>query len=248
MDPNVTLVSAYYIMKSKFTVSKYETWIKNFMTIKSNKLIFTDSNSIKHIKKYDTCNTQYIILDINDFLVSKYDSQWPLHHQMDHEKNHSIDLYKIWAEKSNFLLHAINKNLYNTDYFVWCDIGCFRNPKRMKEFQYWPQSKNIKNIVFLQLKDFTKNEKQNIYTLDERFRKEVRIGGGIIAGNIKNIKKWHTLYYNNMDEFFKHNIFAGKDQNIYGFTILQNPDLITLVKPPKNYKYDVWFYLEDYLN
>ena len=250
MDTNVTIVTAYYVINSKFPASKYGEWIQKFMKIKSNKVIFTDNKSKNYISKYElkNTNTTYIITDIKDFLVSKYDNLWDKHLRMDHEKNHNINLYKIWAEKTNFMLKAMNINPYNTTNFVWCDIGCFRNDMRINNFLHWPKSKKINDkVILLQLYNFLPKELVNVNKIDERFRKVVRIGGGIIAGNLDTIPKWHNAYYQTLQKFFENNIFAGKDQNVYAFTILQNPSLVHIVRPPANCNH-IWVYLQDYLN
>jgi hypothetical protein len=249
MDKNITLVSAFYIFRSKFSVSKYKEWIQNFMTIQSNKVIFTNQETLPHIQEFDVHhNTKYVIVEIQNFLTSQYDDIWEKHYQLDYEKYHTVNLYKIWAEKTNFLTKAIELNYYKTDYFVWCDIGCFRNRQRMPEFPYWPQSQNIKNkVLFLQIQPFLPHELQNIQTIDNRFQFVNRIGGGIIAGHKTQLLQWHTKYYEMLQNFFKNNVFAGKDQSVYAFTILQNPELTETIQIPKNYPYDRWFYLEDYL-
>lgn len=250
MDKNITLVSAFYIFKSKFSVDKYKGWIKNFMKLKSNKVIFTNKETISHIQGFGhSQNTRFIMLEIPDFLTSKYDEEWKKHLEMDHEKYHTINLYKIWAEKTEFLHKAINLNCYSTDYFVWCDIGCFRNPKRINEFINWPKSNQIHNkVIFLEIKPFSNSETQNIQNVDIRFKRADRIGGGIIAGHKTKLLEWHAKYFDMLQQFFNKGVFAGKDQSVYAFVILQNPELVEIIKAPKDYKHDIWFYLEDYLN
>jgi len=252
IDGNVTLVTAYYQIKSKFSVSRYESWIQNFMKIRSNKIIFTDSRSVQSIKKYDDggAKNHYVILEMTEFLTSKYEPQWKRSLLKDHEKSyHTVPLYKIWAEKIEFLRKSVIMNPYNTDNFVWCDIGCFRNTSRIDEFREWPKSSNIKNkIIFLEIEQFLSKERLDVHKIDERFKHVVRVGGGIIAGNRSTIPKMHKLYYGLLQRFFETNTFAGKDQNVYAFMILQNPELTNLVSVPTNYRHDKWFYLEDYLN
>jgi hypothetical protein len=250
MDTNVTLVSAFYIFKSKFHVNKYLEWIQNFMKIKSNRIIFTNKDTLPYIQQFDiTKNTIYIIVEIPDFLTSKYNEIWEKQIELDHEEYHTINLYKIWAEKSEFLRKAIELNHYSTDYFVWCDVGCFRNQSRIHEFVNWPKSNKIKDkVIFLQIDHIRMREMKNPYNIDNRFKFVSRIGGGIIAGHKDKLLQWHKLYFDMLQQFFDKGVFAGKDQNVYAFVILQNPGLIELVSAPNGYKYDIWFYLEDYLN
>ena len=246
----LTLVSAYYIIKSKYEPQTYERWINNFMKIKTHKIIYTDENSIDTIKKYDVYNknkTKYIIFPISDFLLSKYNNLWTKHHEMDIEKEkHSIELYKIWGEKLNFLKKAIKLNPFDSSHFVWCDIGAFRCVNKISKYLNWPKPTNLEKIIFLNLRSFEKTDKDEITT--NNFKIQYRIGGGIIGGNIKSILQFHEKLYEMYDYCFNNDIFCGKDQNIYILTILKNPNLVKLIKIPKHYKGNSWFYLEDYLN
>jgi len=250
MDKNITLVSAFYTFPSKFPVAQYKVWIQNFMQLQSQKVIFTNQETLPHIQECDpnAQKTHYILVEIKDFLTSQYDEQWKQHYEIDHEKYHTVNLYKVWGEKANFLHKAIESNPYNTDYFVWCDIGCFRNKNRMPELQYWPQTRKIKNkVVFLQIQSFQPHELLNQHVIDNRFQFVNRIGGGIIAGHKDQLKIWCSKYYETLQKFFDKKVFAGKDQSVFAFVLLQNPDLVESVSIPANYPYDPWFYLEDYL-
>lgn len=244
-NKNITIVSAYFeIHKSKFDHDKYMSWIKNFMQIRSNIVIFTNcKEKLQHLRPIEL-HIHYIDTTLDDFYTNKYD--WIKHHQMDHEKAvHSIELYMIWNEKSNFIKRAIDINPFNTDYFYWTDIGAFRNSQLNDRYANYP-IKKVDKIVLLNIEHFTMGEIL-IDGIDSRFQHKNRIGGGIFGGHKDKCLEWWLLYYKMLDTFFDKNIFAGKDQSIMAFVYLNNKELVELVRPSQNYLLDPWFYLEDYL-
>src|SRR5436309_806995 len=126
-----TIVTAYYrFKKSKYSHQVYLDWMDNMLEIHTPMVIFTNEASKKYVIERRvglTHLTKIIILEQSEWLTYKYISQWEKHYELDHEKYHNVDLYMIWNEKSNFLKRAIELNQFNTEYFIWCDIGCFRD-------------------------------------------------------------------------------------------------------------------------
>jgi hypothetical protein len=54
---------------------------------------------------------------------------WEHQLDMDPEKRRhaSYQLFWIWLSKTWFVQQAVQRNYFNTDFFVWTDIGCFRH-------------------------------------------------------------------------------------------------------------------------
>lgn len=253
MSSPCTLVTGYYCMKSKFPSDRYKEWMRNFFQLDSYKVIFTDESSKPLIQECDSSEHKdkhtYIIQPISHFYSSKFDSMWTRNYLKDYESSyHSIDLYKIWAEKTHLMQLAIHLNLYKSDYYVWCDIGAFRDAARMDVLSKFPLPHRIENITMLQIEPFRENELSNVAEPDERFLRVNRIGGGIIAGHKDDVIKWRNTLSDTLQQFFKRGIFAGKDQTVYAFNILKHPWMCRMVRIPKDYPYDPWFYMEDYLS
>ena len=263
----ITVVSCFYhIDKSKFDISKYVYWMINFFKIKTNKIIFTDQKTFDYLfKQIKVDNLEFVIYDIEDFKVSQdYNlEQWWKHYIMDPEQSyHSIELYKIWNEKSNFIKKAIELDKFNSSYFYYCDIGCFRDNKVMNKYINWPSIEKVSNqkvgtkFTMLNVFPFTEEE---LDMKDEhdlfKFKEVNRIGGGIIGGSKEICLEWHRLFYEMMDKYFDENKFAGKDQSIMASAYIQlfNQDnkkcneFFNLVTP-KNPFTNPWFYLQEYLH
>lgn len=269
VDPDVTIVTAFYSLDlARRSLGKYQEYMQNFFTIRTNKIIFTNKHTLPLIKSCDTShyrNITYVIVEIPDFYVSrKYpDAIWTKHLEVDPSRNiHSISLYKVWSEKINFVMKGVTLNPYNTNYFMWCDMGMFRRSSTMPRFKHWGQSLNIPDdqiLLFLRDK-FSESEKLNSHIIDDRFSNWTinRVMGGTISGTVDSIKKFHYLYYDMLDQFVKKGIFIGREEGIFSFIVIQNPTMfqtkvtqyltITKLMPLSIRAYSPWRYPILYLN
>lgn len=246
-----TVVTCYYNIPSKFIHETYMEWISNFMTMDFKSVIYCDKKSFENLSAIYPVkeNRNYRLVEIDDFYVSKFN--WDKDYDMDPEKSiHSIELYKVWAEKVFFVDRAINENIYNTDYFVWTDIGSFRNKDILADFEGYPCVNNlpINMVTFLLIEHFSPDDILNLDKVDNRFLTSTRVGGGIFGGNISSMKKFKELSHDMLIEFDSENIFKGKDQNLFAFIILRNPGLFNVIKSKSVRLYSRWFYLHYYLS
>lgn len=241
-----TVVSCYYEIPSKRGVDQYYEWINNFMKLNCNTVIFTDKKSSTWLfnKFPETETRKYVILEIDDFKTSNWD--YVKDEFVDHERyvGHSEQLYKVWNEKPFFVKKA--QELVKSDLYVWCDIGCFRDSKMMKYFDTFPCINKLHKtkIQMLQIVDFDKEDKENIYSIDERFRYINRIGGTMFSIPNSLVNSFCELHEHTIIQFDEKNLFKGKDQSLYAFEVLQNPELFDLVRPefPDYFNYERWFY------
>lgn len=253
----VTIVTAYYQMKSKFNHEKYVQWMSNMLPyIKTPMVIFTDEQSAALIQQLrNGLPASIIILKQQEWYVYReYKDLWTKHYDMDPEKYHTVDLYMVWNEKSYFLKRAIDMNVFKSKYFIWCDIGCFRNKAEMPMYVNWPSSEKMKQyghdkVILNYLGEFSNHQ----YHIDETtglscdFQRENHIGGGIFGGSEDALKKWIYVYYEMLSIFFKYDRFAGKDQNVMANVVLRFPNLANLIRPMGCCP-DPWFHLEHFLN
>lgn len=250
---DVKVVTGFYIIGSKYSLEQYLSWIKNFMKLNMDVIIFVDQQS------YDLLSTLYPpkidriykIVEIEDFEVSKYNWDYDLEIDPEVEKGHSTNLYRVWAEKTFFLKKILNE-YPESQYLLWVDIGCFRFSDKQvtNEFKNFPLSHRFKHdkITMMQLIDFNKEETKNVFNIDHRFLHVLRIGGSMFGGNRKSIEKWIDLYSKILKEFKEKRLFAGKDESLYCFCILQQPDLFDLVKPDPNILYEKWYQLHHHFS
>lgn len=259
INPKVTIVSYFYIVKSKFPKETYFEWIKNYLYIGFKSIIFTNKETesiliekFPDIKKHNIL----IIYEINDFFTSKYD--WTYDYQIDYEKQkHSIDLYKLWNEKIFFLDKACEINPFKSTYFLLIDIGSFRNKNKLDEIKQYnfPTHHNfIENkMSMFYWQFFNKDIIKNYNIIDSRFHQEntevSTFTGGLFGGDKNSIYNFKSKYIDLLEYHKQHKIFSGKDQNIYNFLVLNNPELINYINSNViNKDYDPWFCFHYYFS
>ncbi len=245
---DITIVSAYYKIKSKYKPRNYLNWIHNFVMLNKSMVFFTNRKFIWHLKslrpKEFYNKTVFIELEMEKFYsYINFINEFKRTFEIDFEKKyHSIPLYLIWAEKCNFMKIAILKNYFNSKCFYWVDAGYFRDKNEiMKYSNNWP-SNNIcfedKRVLIGQLRNFSLSEKENILKFDAkehiRLRININVIGGIFGGQKENILKFIYFYYETLKLFIRKGIFIGKDQNIFTYIAFAHPEIVKLI-PLKDY-------------
>lgn len=246
-----TVISAYYLTNTKkVSFEVYKQFIKNFVQIPCNLVLFTDERSLEIIQDLMVEDRiKIIILPIDQFECSPFD--WEKQYEIDREKHlHCVELYKIWAEKIFFMKRVAKENPFNSKYFLWCDAGSFRDPRRIETFKSFPLESTFvdSQIIMSQIADFTAAEKQNIELVDERFNKSGydRIAGGSIGGTAEMIDWFADELTKTLTEFQENNVFFGKDQIVYNFMVLRNPDKFKILKCRTINGYNYWFMFHMY--
>ena len=250
-DKNVTVVSAYYPMKSKHSIEEYKKWMKDFYgSIGFNLVFFTNKEYtplIKEIRKDFMENTLIITLEFEDLEVfKKYPmSFWADQKKIDHESYHTPELYAIWYEKKEFIKKVSLQNPFNTEYFIWMDAGVCRDKKWIPYLKEFPNVNKIpKNKILISriTDDFEE--------FDDLKHKDC-VGGNLIAGHKNTWDKYYKLYDTTMEDYIRKKKFVGKDQSIIGTTVINNKELFDLYKTKdvktKDYEYNIWSALLFYL-
>ena len=256
-EDELTLVSAYYQMKSKHPHKEYLYWLRNLLLLNKSLVFFTNKKFMPILKRLRPnklfYKTIFVELEMKDFYAYKhFKSEFNKSFYIDPENSyHSIPLYMIWAEKNMFLKKAILNNTFHSKCFYWIDAGYFRENKvSMKKYKNnWPSTKKCfedKRLLMGQVKNFTYLEKKKIVNFDipalKQLQSNINVIGGFFGGQVENIIKFGNYYYKAINEYSKKNLFIGKDQNIYTFVAFSHPEIVKLVFFP-NYQY-FKFYLK----
>jgi len=251
-----TVVSAYYNVKSKADQETYMRRIKLFLeNIPCHLVFFTDTPLIDFIKE---CRKEFqdrtLIVPINrtEWVANiKYSEEiWQSQLEKDPEKDlHSVELYKLWYEKKEFVLTAIELNPFTHDDFIWLDAGMIREeaiiPLIKSDF---PKASRIPTdrMLLLNVKPYMMEDETKINNITGNFANKDRIAAGILAANITTWHKWSEAYDVIVKKYLDANLFIGKEQNIMSTLVLENKNLISLITPPKNFTRK-WFYSLLYL-
>jgi len=257
-----TIVTCYYKFYSKHSFEDYDKWIKTFLTnIETPMVIFTDEISYDKIYELRKWNKDTVIIKKNlyETYCAQFMNYWNRDMMRDIERNyHNQNLYIVWNEKSKFVEEAIRGNYFNTEYYCWCDIGCFRENEGIEKYKNFPKidkiisTKTQDKLQLLYIRPFLKDEiyfinkiKNNQEKIINIFGMRCHIGATIMIGHTKAWNNWIPAYYNLLYEFMKNDTFTGKDQNIMGMLVNLEPNLVNLIVPPT---IDSWFYLQDYFS
>ena len=255
-----TIVTAYFKSPSKYTTTSYDEWITNFLTTIDNEMvIFCDRVSfdfISNLRAPFASKTIIVVIEIEELYCSRmqFMEYWRKDIIRDNEKYiHNINLYIIWNEKPMFVGKVMKSNPFNSEFFMWCDIGCFRYKEELELFKKPFPSKEFLNsakkdkMYFLNINPFYKSDFEVLSNgLTKSFEYVNRIGGTMFIGHKNIFEKYADMYYNYLIKYMNNDYFAGKDQNIMASMYVLHPDLFNLVTPVVG-EGNPWFYLQRFL-
>ena len=265
---NITFVSCWYIVKSKYSIDKYIEWIDNIMKNVNNYylVVYTNNDSKHYLSKYsDNMKIKIIIKEYEDMYNYRYKDQWIKNHEKNNLLNCMIDwkLNMLWSEKIHFVYDTIMNKYFDTMYYGWCDIGYFRNrvnDTKINDLLLWPSNYIINNLkkdsIYYGLisNDINKNQLiQNQILNKNEFDlpsialnpSNVSIGGGFFILYKDMITWWKEYYDMKLNLYFTHNYLVKDDQIILTDCIYSDETKFTLCT--ENTKYDNWFLFQRYL-
>jgi len=249
---SVTIVSVYYSIPSKNSHKTYDKYINLFLNnTNANIILFTSLNMVEYFNKFKRDNL-YIIyqeLDDNEIFI-KYRDLWEHQYLIDNQKytGRTIYNYIIWNSKLLYIKKAIELNIYNSDKYIWLDIGCIRDNACLEKLNIFPIYENISSnkIDIVMIKEIDNDE---ILSQDE-----IHLGG-LFGGSGKMLLIFYELFYSNLDKYITNNKFIGCDQQTIARVYLDNKIIFNIICPySDNYtennkciKYtdfiDPWFYI-----
>ncbi len=251
-----TIVSCYYKIKSKHTHDNYNIWMRNMLeNVETPMIIFTDEENEGLIREYRNKKPLYLLIcKMEDFHTAKYYKEFCKSYEIDPEKAiHNPLLYMIWNEKTAFINRASNINPFASDYFMWVDIGCFRNREECGDIPprlaaNFPNDAKIKviphnKILFLQTCDkilpHWRHTTTDGLTHHDFIKDLATISGTMFISHISMVGFLFNSYYNMLELFIKNKRFIGKDQNIMMNLAMKYTEEIFIM--PKCFKGDPWF-------
>jgi hypothetical protein len=270
VNQDITFVTCWYIIKSKFSPKKYVTWIKNILSIvnKFNLIIYTDLRSFQLIFTLIPNNEKIkvIIKPISEFYTYKYKENWIKNHessQMELHKQTDWELNMLWNEKVFFVADAIKNNYYNTMNYGWCDIGYFRNGSddlHTAFLSHWPNSLTLLKDPFNKMKihygcvqsnsleynalqgSILNHYKNNSIQKSPPTNKydSICFSGGFFILKKKLINSYACIYDEKLKYYFDNQYFIKDDQMIVMDIIFTNPNLFVIHRE-ENPKYNNWF-------
>jgi len=244
-----TIVTAFYPIRSKFPKDVYIQWAHNFLQLSCPVVLFTTADMEPLFRQMRSNRPIHIVIlpFENIYMWKMYKQEWIAHHMIDPEKDiHTPELYAVWAQKPIFVEQAIRLNLFNTEFFYWCDIGAFRVPIQDVVRRTFPTCAFSPNkVLFTSVEDL--NPACELYNLDGRKHTLV---GGLWGGEVSACLRWRYAYEAMLIRYFAMGLFAGKDQTVMLTTYLDNTSLGEILRPKlrKQPGYDDWFFAQRLLS
>jgi len=240
-----TVVTCYYRIPSKHSSSEYDSWIKNLLdnfSVKSKMIIFTSKSLETYFRDLIGERTNFVIYyrELNELEVfQKYNWIWRIQYMMDPQKDiRSIGCYVIWNSKFDFLKEAIERNPFNSDKFVWSDIGNFRDISNKHLLKSFPDYAKISGdkLDIVKVSDFPDKD---------FFFHETHLSGSIFGSGKSTILKIRELFFEMFEKYIDNNKFIGCDQQILTSVYCKNKELFNIVECDTEL-IDKWFYLYSY--
>lgn len=266
----ITFISAFYILKSKFSKEKYEKWFSNFLpnVKKFNLIIFCDQKSEPLLEKYTKNNDKIklVLLEIEKFYNYKYKTDWIKNHTKNKLAEYEDwQLNMLWSEKISFVKNVYeNKYFPETEWYGWCDIGYFRGEEfgdiSQQQIKSWPNYDRISSLnkdkIYYALVRFNPNYLQSLYNIindKDEFglprnsipEDQWSIAGGFFLIYKNKIDYWFKTFDNRLQLYFKHNYLVKDDQILIVDLIFSNKSKFELIKEIN--KANPWFVFQRFL-
>lgn len=265
-DNEVTVVTSFFALgsKSKHSIDKYKKWISYFFTYtKGPVVVFSDLASHSIIEKVSHNNTKIIILDLWDIPITiGCKDFFRMQRTKDKEKSiHSPELYVLWNSKS-WMVAAVSKwNPYSSSFFLWTDIGSFRERKTFHNFPSTSRLAEIfhggraDRILFGVIQPFTDKDIKNYDIEQGPFVSGLPghsigngvIEGGFFGGNQQSMISFFQNFTNLFWNFASANFFVGKDQEIYASYALLHSQSAMFLRTDLFECGDPWFVFQYFL-
>ena len=237
----VTVVSCYYpLPQAKHTPEEYTQWIYQFLRfVDAPIVIFSEGPAADMLQKMrDSANLSDKFLLIRKpfqnlkFSGPEWDATWTEQLEKSNvRKLHNINLYKIWANKSFFVQEVIEYNPFNTEKFVWCDAGCWRDPTTAEVCgPGWPNAATIepKRIHLLAMKPIdiyiekirTWQMTHNDIVVGLPTQNILTVCGTILAGDREAWAAFIPAFEKTLELFITNSQFAGDDQAVLTSTAI----------------------------
>ena len=234
-SPN-TIVTGYFQVPSKHPAKEYNKWMRNMLSLQDAMVIYTEPDlvdQIKDLRSHAVNRTVIVPMNINDLPIGKLFSKsfWQDQLDRDPEKkiHQSYQLFWIWLSKSWFIAQAIRINFFDSDLFVWSDIGCFRE-NRYNFKKLVKHREKVLSQMILQMAHHTPNPpKEELFNNKYKCPENLYHSGSQFVGYKDVMLTFHEYFLETVDRFLEHNMIMVEDQAILQSVCLSHPEICAYV-------------------
>ncbi|KAH3727988.1 hypothetical protein DPMN_053934 [Dreissena polymorpha] len=258
-DNSTTVVTAYFNLGSFskgrvdyiYTPKNYDNWSEVFKYILNPVIVYTDSHEfadrMRNIRRNET--TKIIVIQRNStWAFNLRDRIFAIYSQKGYPKHHPNTVLPEYTcatiAKYDVLFRAAHDNTFNTHYFMWLDIGYFRDRTSTTPFRLNRPPNFNETMVAMNLIVFNANMSLPPAVI---FKNNLLwIGAGIAFANRFTILAFGNQFRQAVEYFMSLSLMNAQQQIIYamfsveGRRALKLATEIQVYKPPTEYN---WFYL-----
>ena len=235
-----TIVTAYFKIPSKHKAAQYTRWMKFFLSIKDCLVIFASQESmawVEELRKDYPTRTVLIEMEVKDLPIGQLHASestpttenafWKHQLEIDDERQRHkhFFLFQIWLSKSWFVQEAIKQNFFESDYFMWQDIGSYRNgnyhlQKIIQHVEVIPPKQ-----VFWLAHHPPNPPPEPVWCEKEEKPEHFFHSGSQGIAHKDAWLEYHYRFAETIDVFIEKNMFLGEDQCLLQGTCQRYPDL-----------------------
>lgn len=253
IQTNITLVTAYFQLKSKYSDDTYDKWMSHMLSMKDAMVIFTSpdfvSNILKH-RQHALNKTVVISMPLEHVPMAQEFTQefWKAQHDMDPEKrlHQNYPLFWIWLSKSWFVYEAVERNYFGSHIFMYTDIGSFRKEK-FRDIRLMRHPALVPRHSILFMAHHTPNPPPTKLWNDKIKQKQHFYQSGSQAiGYADTWRDFHAAFLTTIQQFVLQEMFLGEDQAVLQSTCLLHPNLcayIPFTQVPDNHYFGLRYVL-----
>ena len=210
--------------RTDVNIEKYFQLGMLLLKAKIPKIIFADETMYEKIKIFDNEYTKIILINKTDYELYQYMNPEVLtnfHLNSDNDAKNTIEYMFTMCNKTEWIKQAIELNYFNTEQFVWIDLG-IKHVFKCDEDRYV-------NIL---------------ESLNEKKYENVRIG------SIWNLDMMYAAnIYKDITWYFAGGVFGGNKEKLLIFSKLMKEKCLQIINEQKTLMWEVniWFliYLEN---
>ncbi len=229
-----TIVTGYFRVRSKHHPDDYNRWMEIMLSLQDAMVIFTEEGMVDQMKKmrrHAINRTVIVPISLDDLPIGKLfpESFWIDQLERDPEKkiHRSHQLFWIWLSKLWFVMQAIRMNLFESDVFVWSDIGCFRRSRYSYRFKTLVEHREvIPRHEILQMAHREPNPpSEELYNDKHGHKENFYHSGSQFVGYKDTLSTFHQYFLETIDRFLEKKMIIVDDQAVLQSTCLSHPEI-----------------------
>lgn len=234
-SPN-TIVTGYFRVPSKYHPGKYDAWMSNMLSLQDAMVIFTQNDvidQVKELRSHAKNRTVIIPLEIEQLpfgtLYSKHFWQDQLDRDPEKKIHRSYELFWIWLSKSWLTTQAIRMNFFESDLYVWSDIGCFRNSNYNGKTMI-QHREVVPPTEMIQMAHHRPNPpNENLYNDKYKQKSNFYHSGSQFAAYKATWARFHEYFLDIIDQFLQKDMIIVEDQAVLQSTCLSHPKICAYI-------------------